>query len=142
MMDIEDIWRRLRERRFKITSQRMEIIRIFLELGGHVSADEIFEEVRRRKIDVGFATIYRTLNMLSSLGIVVQRNFGDGRVRFELVSAHHDHLICSRCGKIIEFSDDMIESRQSEVAKRFGFKLISHRHELVGICSDCSSKED
>lgn len=141
MMDIEAIWERLKKSGFKITEQRRKIVEIFLELGGHISAEELFHEVRKRKLGIGFATIYRTLNMLSFLGIVAQRNFGDGRVRFEIVSAHHDHLICSECGKIIEFSDDIIERRQEEIAKKFGFRLISHRHELIGICSSCEKKK-
>jgi len=71
----------------------------------------------------------------------MQRQFGDGQARFELAGEHHDHLICTKCGLIIEFEDDEIEQLQDKVAERFGFDVERHRHELYGKCSDCRQPE-
>lgn len=127
----------LKKKKMKITSQRKAIIEIFLELGGHVSVEDIFYELRKRKKNIGLATIYRTLSMLKEAGLVSERDFRDGRRRFEIVSEHHDHIICQKCGKVVEFKDETIEKIQEEISKRLGFVLISHRHELIGICEDC-----
>jgi Fur family ferric uptake transcriptional regulator len=135
--DLSYILQVLKDKRIKLTSQRKIILDIFLKLGGHVSVEEIFQEIRKKKKNIGLATIYRTFSLLKNLGLVSQREFGDGFSRFEIVSSHHDHLICQKCGKVIEFKDERIEDIQEEIAKKFGFVLISHRHELVGICSDC-----
>jgi Fur family ferric uptake transcriptional regulator len=135
--DLSYILNSLKEKGIKLTSQRKIILDIFLKLGGHVSVEEIFHEIRKRKKNIGLATIYRTFSLLKNVGLVSQREFGDGISRFEVVSSHHDHLICQKCGKVIEFKDERIEEIQEEVAKKFGFILISHRHELIGICPDC-----
>lgn len=127
----------LKKKKMKITSQRKAIIEIFLELGGHVSVEDIFHEIRKRKKNIGLATIYRTFSMLKEAGLVSERDFRDGRTRFEIVSEHHDHIICQKCGKVVEFKDETIEKLQEEISKRLGFVLISHRHELIGICEDC-----
>jgi Fur family ferric uptake transcriptional regulator len=127
----------LKKKKMKITSQRKAIIETFLELGGHVSVEDIFYELRKRKKNIGLATIYRTLSMLKEAGLVSERDFRDGRTRFEIVSEHHDHIICQKCGKVVEFRDETIEKLQEEISKRLGFVLISHRHELMGICEDC-----
>ncbi len=135
--DLSYILRILKEKGIKLTSQRKIILDTFLRLGGHVSVEEIFQEIRKKKKNIGLATVYRTFSLLKKAGLVSQREFGDGFSRFEVVSSHHDHLICQKCGKVIEFKDERIEDIQEEIAKKFGFVLISHRHELIGICSNC-----
>ncbi len=128
----------IKNKGFKITKQREEILEIFMKHGGHPSAEEIYDTLKKRKSKMGLATVYRTLNMLKSIGVISERKWGDNKLRFEITSEHHDHLICIKCGKIIEFVDDTIEARQQEIAKRFGFKITGHRHELIGTCKDCS----
>lgn len=149
--DLDAFWSnirsKIREGGYRMTSQRRYILDIFLKLGGHVSAEDIFEEIKRKKRsqkgrrNIGLATIYRTLRILKSLGVVSERNFGDGRVRYEFLSDHHDHIICRECGVTMEFSDPEIEERQKHIAREHGFILLSHRHELVGICSCCQKKK-
>lgn len=140
-------WDRIKEKGYKITSQRKYIIDIFLKLGGHVSVDDVFEEIKKRKNQdvqakkIGIATIYRTLKMLKNLGLVSERHFGDGRARYEIISEHHDHLICKECGLTIEFLDQEIEERQKHIAQKYNFLLISHRHELLGLCQKCQKKK-
>lgn len=138
---------KIREKGYKITSQRKYIIDVFLKLGGHVSAEEVFEEIKKRKKlqdlkvkNIGIATVYRTLKMLKDIGFVSERDFGDGRARYEISSEHHDHLICKECGLTVEFLDQEIEERQKYIAQKHNFLLVSHRHELLGICPKCQKR--
>ena len=128
----------LRERGLKSTSQRDDIARVFFAAEGHLSIEELYRAVKKVNPRVGYATVYRTLKLLVDSGLAVERQFGDGQARYEVVGDHHDHLICVKCGLILEFEDDEIERLQEVVASRQGFALVSHKHELYGICSDCA----
>jgi Fur family ferric uptake transcriptional regulator len=85
------------------------------------------------------ATVYRTMKLLSESGLAHARNFGDGQTRYEAAVGkhHHDHLICTRCGTIVEFENDRIETMQEAVARKHGFKVTSHKMELYGLCRNC-----
>ena len=142
-ISLQEIIDKLKKKGYRLTDQRKVIIDTFLKMSGHISAEDIFNELIKtygRNLRIGLATIYRTLGMLKSIGVVLERNFGDGKIRYELVSEHHDHLICEECGKILEFFDPDIERIQLKIAKKFGFIMKRHRHELIGICSDCAKK--
>jgi Fur family ferric uptake transcriptional regulator len=131
-------WREyLQAHRMNTTQQRELIVDYFLRCTDHVSIDDLLAKVRKRNAKVGYATVYRTLKLLVDAGLAVQRQFGDGQARFELAGEHHDHLICTKCGLIIEFEDEEIEALQDRVAERFEFRLQRHRHELYGLCRDC-----
>ena len=127
------------ENGMRVTSQRRVIIEVFLATGAHVSVDELSVMVRQQDARIGYATVYRTMKMLTACGVVNERHFDDGIARYELSrkDQHHDHLICTVCGRIVEFADLKIESLQSTLAKSHGFRLTHHRHELYGICSVC-----
>jgi Fur family transcriptional regulator, ferric uptake regulator len=129
-------WKRyLEENHLNTTQQRELIVDYFLRSRDHVSIDELLGRVRKRNKKVGYATVYRTLKLLVESGLAHQRQFGDGQARFEVTGEHHDHLICIRCGLILEFEDDEIERLQERVAKRLGgFEVVRHRHELYAIC--------
>lgn len=128
----------LRERGFKETAQRDDIAHVFFRRGGHLSVEELHLEVKRVNPRVGYATVYRTVRLLRDLGFAAERHFDDGQARYELVrDEHHDHLICERCGKIVEFQNERIESLQELVARDRGFVLSHHRMELYGICREC-----
>ena len=117
------------------TQQRETIVDEFLECREHISTDDLLEQTRKRNKKIGYATVYRTLKLLVAAGLAQQRDFGDGQTRYEVMSHHHDHLICSKCGLVLEFEDDEIERLQEEVAQRLGgFKIVHHRLELYGIC--------
>jgi Fur family ferric uptake transcriptional regulator len=107
-----------------------------------VSIEELLAQVRREDPKVGYATVYRTLKLLAECGVANERRFGDGLTRYELAdeASHHDHLICVECATIVEFEDDQIEKLQEEVAKRYGFALRSHKHEMYGVCPKCRAK--
>ena len=118
---------------------REEIIDIFFEMHGHLSVEDVWSRVRQDDPRVSVATVYRTMKLLSESGLAHARNFGDGQTRYEpaVGREHHDHLICTRCGAIIEFENDQIERMQDAVARRHGFKVTSHKMELYGLCKSC-----
>ncbi len=122
----------------KQTQQRRVIVEHFLSLNSHVDAEELHRRVREDGHDIGLATIYRTLNLLTEAGLVEQKSFQDGRSVFEVAhpGAHHDHLICTRCGNVVEFEDPEIEALQEKIAKKNGMQLCSHRLDLFGVCID------
>jgi Fur family transcriptional regulator, ferric uptake regulator len=134
--ELRDRWRAyIQDKRLNITAQREAIVEMFLRTRDHVSIDELLTKVRKRQPRVGYATVYRTLKLLVDSGLAVERQFGDGQARYEVVGDHHDHLICVKCGLILEFEDDEIERLQDRIASRLGgFKVLRHRHELYGLC--------
>jgi Fur family transcriptional regulator, ferric uptake regulator len=122
------------------TAQRRLIIDTFFEGSPHMTIEDLLTEVRSRDRGIGYATVYRTLKLLAECGVASERRFGDGLSRYELAddgSAHHDHLICVGCGKIVEFEEPRIEELQDEVALRYGFEITSHKHEMYGSCPEC-----
>ena len=124
----------------KITKQRRAVLEAFLGSEDHVSAEELYKLVTEKEPKIGLATVYRTLSLLTQSGLASELDFGDGQKRYEhkFMHSHHDHMICTECGKIIEFSHPMIEKLQEEVAGRHSFKLTSHKLDLFGLCAECS----
>lgn len=142
-MKIYELKKILSSEGLKSTKQRQDILNVFYNLEGHKNISQIYNQVSKINPRIGFSTVYRTLKLLTRLGLVVQRKFADGETRYELVSngTHHDHLICVECGKIIEFHDKTLESLQNKIAKRYLFKTFYHRMELYGICTNCAEKK-
>ena len=133
---------RLKEHGLKSTGQRDDIARVFFGHGHHISAEELYAEVKRINPHVGYATIYRTLRLLKECELVSERHFDEGQARYEVVSErHHDHFICERCARIIEFENEGIERLQEAVARELKVALTRHKLELYGICADCLAKE-
>ena len=124
------------------TDQRRLIVDTFFHAQNHVSIEDLLGLVREQDARVGYATVYRTLKLLTECGVANERRFGDGLTRYELAddASHHDHLICIECGDITEFEEPGIETLQEEVAKRYGFDLRSHKHEMYGVCPKCQKK--
>jgi Fur family ferric uptake transcriptional regulator len=124
------------------TDQRRLIVETFFRANNHVSIEELLAQVREKDRRVGYATVYRTLKLLADCGVANERRFGDGLTRYELAddTSHHDHLICVECGDIVEFEEPRIEELQDKVARRYGFEIRSHKHELYGTCPRCQSK--
>jgi Fur family ferric uptake transcriptional regulator len=131
------------QRGLRSTEQRRLIIEKLFEATEHVTIDQLLERVRASDPRVGYATVYRTMKLLAEGGLVEERKFGDGFTRYELADeeAHHDHLICVSCGKITEFEEPQIEELQDKIAKRYGFVVQHHKHELYGICAECAKKQ-
>jgi Fur family ferric uptake transcriptional regulator len=126
----------------KHTKQRDAILDIFLEASGHISSEEIYQRIQDEHPSIGYTTVYRTMKLLCDAGLASEHRFDDGVARYEIEHAHHDHLVCVRCGKIVEFESEMIESSQEEIAARYGFRVLRHRHELYGHCESCRDDLD
>lgn len=129
--------RYLDEHNLKHTKQRDAIVDHFLDATGHITSEDLYELVRKDFPSIGYTTIYRTLKLLCEAGIASEQHFDDGITRYEIAQEHHDHLVCVRCGRIIEFECSMIEAAQNEIAARYKFQVLRHRHELYGHCSAC-----
>ena len=127
------------ENNLKITKQRRTVLKIFLESKDHVSVEELYNTVLKTEPKIGLATVYRTLALLTKSGLALEMDFGDGQKRYESSyrSLHHDHMVCTECGKILEFNHPLIEKYQEEVAKQKNFKITSHKLDLFGLCKDC-----
>ncbi len=124
------------------TGQRRLVIDVFFDTREHLTIDELLEIARAHDDRISYATVYRTMKMLASGGIAHELHFGDGPTRFELADddAHHDHLICTECGAIMEFEEPLIEELQSRVASKYGFEVVDHKHEIYGKCLDPACK--
>ena len=126
------------------TKQREHIVEAFFSNADHdhVSIEELLALVRQRDPSIGYATVYRTLKLLTESGVANERKFGDGLTRYEIADGetHHDHLICVECKRIVEFEEPRVEALQDEIAKKHGFEVRSHKHELYGVCPDCQKK--
>lgn len=134
---------------YKMTPQRKEILQIFVEHSDyhHMSAEDVYKILREKDSEIGLATVYRALDLLSELGILVQIDFGDGCARYELNTAdpnvhHHHHLICIKCKKVIEFEEDLLDELETDIADKSGFQIINHEVKFFGYCSDCREKGD
>ena len=123
----------------RLTKQREVILNTFLNMESHVSAEELYRETIKKDPTIGLATVYRTINLFCKCGLAQQRDFGDGETRYEHLfnHKHHDHLICTGCGKIMEFENTEIEKLQAKIAKSHRFEAYSHRLELYGLCDTC-----
>lgn len=126
----------------KVTDQRMVILEEILSGADHVTAQEVFENVRVKNPDVGFATVYRFLRTLTDHKILSEVRMQGLPARYEWASKeHHDHITCVTCAKISEFESDEIEQLQILVSKKLGYKMTHHILELFGVCSDCQKSQ-
>ncbi len=129
----------IREAGLKVTVPRTRILAI-LERNAerHMSAEDVFRELLAEEADIGLATVYRVLTQFESAGLICRRNFDNAQAVFELNRGeHHDHLVCTRCGRIVEFVDPKIEARQAAVANDHGFLTEDHSLVIYGTCPEC-----
>ena len=140
----EDIIAQLKEiikqKGLKYTKQREIIFETILDSDEHLNAEEVYNTIRANypDINIGIATVYRALVFLEEADLISSVSLNKDGKKFETnFKNHHDHLICVRCNKIVEFHDDEIEQRQEVAAVTKGFKLVSHTMNLYGVCSDC-----
>jgi len=141
---LEELKRILKEKQLKFTRQRELVLKALYENPGHFSPEEIHRLVQRSDPEarVGIATVYRTLSLLEEEGLAESISFGKEGKRYEIgLKKHHDHLICIRCGRIIEFCDETIEKQQEAVAKKFDFEMTDHAMKIIGICKECREEK-
>ena len=130
----------------KITEPRLTILALMQQNNiQHFSAEDIYKLLLEQGEEIGLATVYRVLNQFDEAGILVRHNFEGNKSVFELApTEHHDHIICTDCGKVFEFNDEIIEKRQREISKEHGIELASHSLYMYGKCSDiahCTEKK-
>jgi Fe2+/Zn2+ uptake regulation proteins len=127
----------------KATFPRLKILDIFRRADvRHQSAEDVYRALIAEDVDIGLATVYRVLTQFEQAGILVRSQFDGGKAVFELNDGdHHDHLICTHCNKVVEFTDEVIEKRQYKIAEDHGYALESHTMMLYGVCPECTAKK-
>lgn len=129
----------LRDHNLPVTAQRLAIADIVLHSDRHLSAEDIMRELEARQAAGGTATVYRTLDLLLASGLVVERDFGEGFRRYEPARdiPHHEHLLCTVCGRVTEFRDERLERMSTLIAESHGFARQRHRLVIYGVCGNC-----
>jgi Fur family ferric uptake transcriptional regulator len=137
--EIEILGRFIKEKGLRYTPQREEILRVFLSIEKHLSADELYKIIKKKNPGIGYVTVYRTMKLLEEAGLCSEMDFGDGISRFEhsYGHGHHDHLVCLKCGRYIEAVKQDIEKLQDELAKENKFTPVRHKLQIFGICERC-----
>ena len=142
---------RLRQHSCRITVPRQVILEILSKEEKHVSAEEVFLKVHKIYPDIGLTTVYRTLNLLTQIGLVSKFDFGDGKARFELSSSsksegHHHHLVCTRCNKVINYKDfideeeKLFKKTEKALSRKYNFKITNHLVRFYGLCEECRTE--
>ncbi|WP_028399545.1 Fur family transcriptional regulator [Ectobacillus panaciterrae] len=142
---IERIKKQLHAASYKLTPQREATVRVLLENEeDHLSAEDVYLLVKEKSPEIGLATVYRTLELLTELKIVDKINFGDGVSRYDLrqegASRFHHHLICTECGAVEEIQEDLLGEVERKVERNWNFKVKDHRLTFYGICHLCQEK--
>jgi Fur family ferric uptake transcriptional regulator len=134
----------LKKAGLKVTLPRLKILEILQEPSNqHISAEDVYKLLIDMGEEIGLATVYRVLNQFDDAGILNRHHFEGGKSVFEIShKEHHDHLVCLKCGKVIEFEDPLIEERQEAIAKANNMKLTHHSLYLYGECQDETCLED
>jgi Fur family ferric uptake transcriptional regulator len=130
----------LKENSLKFTKQRELVLKFLYENDGHFTPEDIYTSLKEQypDVNIGIATVYRTLTLLETSQIASSISFGVQGKKYELgLKKHHDHLICTKCGAIIEFFDETIEKRQEEIARKFNFSMSDHTMKIFGLCEKC-----
>lgn len=131
--------RQIKQAGLKVTLPRVKILSV-LETSSqrHMSAEGVYKALLSSDEEIGLATVYRVLTQFEGAGLVCRHHFEGGQSVFELNrGSHHDHLVCLRCGKVVEFFEEIIEERQRQIAEQHGFSLEDHSLVIYGMCPDC-----
>jgi len=137
---------------YRLTLGRTAVLDVLSGSQGHLSAEDIYLKVRQQYPGIGLTTVYRTLEMLSGLGMVYRFDFGDGRLRYEFAEGptgpnHHHHLVCTSCNKAVDYTDfikeevELLDKTQQGLSKKYSFKITGHIIQFYGLCEKCASKK-
>lgn len=143
---LQSIQKQLQSSGYKLTPQREMTLQVLLEKDdSHMSAEEIYIRLKSKYPSIGLATVYRTLDILTELGVVYKMTFEDGIARYDLKiegNAHfHHHLLCLECGKVEEIAEDLLTDIEPLVEQEYAFKILDHRLTFHGICQACQQKK-
>jgi Fur family peroxide stress response transcriptional regulator len=135
---LDQMLAKLRELQFRITPQRLAVLKVLAASEGHPSVDQIYETVRRDFPTTSIATIYKTVGLLKQVDELLEISFPDGSNRYDGNKPYpHPHVICTRCKKIIDPDLSGLENMTREVARETGFRVLTHRLDFFGLCKDC-----
>lgn len=138
---LDEIVDKLRQRDFRITPQRIAILKAFLQSQDHPSVEQVYEEVKVNFPTTSLATVYKTVNLLKEIGEILEIGFSDGRNRYDGNKPYpHPHLICTQCKKITDPLVNLLDQITSEVATATGYRIDSHQVEFFGVCPSCQKK--
>lgn len=142
IIDYNILKEELKKRGCKLTPQRRSIVDTIIDTEGkHLTAEEIYDEVKKVCPEIGLATVYRTILLLEEIGIVSRLHLNDGCSRYELVhndeTHRHHHLICKGCNEVFEVEDDLLEELEDEIQNKHGFKIVDHSVKFYGYCKKC-----
>jgi Fur family ferric uptake transcriptional regulator len=138
----------LKEKGLKVTNQRVIILKVLSSSPGmHLTTEEIYDLVKDEYPEIGLATVYRTLQLLLDLNLIDKINLNDGFIRYEIAEDknkisghHHHHLICTECGNVFSFEDDLLENLEEKISSKTGFEVIDHEVKLYGYCTNCKKE--
>ncbi|NLW07710.1 MAG: transcriptional repressor [Clostridia bacterium] len=136
MADNKDPGRLLAARGYKLTRQRKAILNVLTGNGQHLTAEEVHQQVQSQCPAVNLVTVYRNLNLMAELGVIGRVDFGDGRARFEARAEHHHHLLCLKCGRVVELNICPLDYVTEPVTEH-RFRVIGHRFKVFGYCAEC-----
>ena len=127
----------------KVTGPRLKILDLFeTHAEEHLSAEDVYRILLDEGIEIGVATIYRVLTQFEQAGILLRHHFETGKAVYELnKGGHHDHIVCVKCGSVIEFHSEEIEALQDRIAEENGFRIVDHALYMYGVCAECQKKE-
>lgn len=136
---IDHFKRHLRDHNLPVTHQRLAVADIVFSADAHLSVEDIARALKRRGVKIGTATVYRTLDVLKRGGLIREHDFGEGFKRYEPAAGEeqHQHLICSECGRVVEFTNERLERMVALIAEEVEFRPHRHRLEIYGLCRDC-----
>jgi Fur family ferric uptake transcriptional regulator len=137
---------------YRLTLGREAILDVLSKTEGHLSAEDIYMKIHPKYPNVGLTSIYRTLDILSNLGMVYKLDFGDGRARYEFAEGpkgahHHHHLVCTGCNRVIDYTDfiddeiELLNQTERGLSKKYNFKITNHLIQFYGLCEKCSAKK-
>ncbi|MDO5036848.1 MAG: Fur family transcriptional regulator [Tissierellia bacterium] len=145
MADEKTIKNLLQAKGYKFTRQRQEIYDIFLENRDcHMTTEEVFLQTKKKGLDIGIATVYRTVQLLEEMGLITAITFKDGLVRYEIRDEEethtHHHVVCNECNKVLEVDLDLLNPLEELIEKNTGFHILDHNLKFYGYCNDCYQK--
>ena len=137
---------------YRLTVPREAILEMLSKTSKHLSAEEIYISVHKITPHVGLTTVYRTLEILVSMGLVHKFDFGDGRARYELAVGpkgfmHHHHLVCTDCGRVVDYTDfideekELLSRTERGLEKKYNFKILNHLIQFYGLCDKCKGNK-
>ena len=125
---------------YRLTPQRLMVLKTVEEANGHISAEEIHAQVRARYPQMNISTVYRTLELVKELGLVTEADLGDGRVRYHCMGkGHHHHLVCEKCGEIIDMEESILSPLWAEIQRRYNFRVNMKHLVFFGLCPKCQT---